>query len=93
MAERQVVLVREAQSLPGKERLSFYLEHPQTSTVLIFCHKHGVLDKRKKLAVDMVPVFLFLPAAMPFTDIVRLSGENLVEEGKVLSYRRQKQVH
>lgn len=35
MAERQVVLVREAQSLPGKERLSFYLEHPQTSTVLI----------------------------------------------------------
>lgn len=53
MAERQVVLVREAQSLPGKERLSFYLEHPQTSTVLIFCHKHGVLDKRKKLAVDI----------------------------------------
>lgn len=36
MAERQVVLVREAQSLPGKERLSFYLEHPQPSTVLIF---------------------------------------------------------
>ena len=27
---------------------------------------------------------------MPFADIVRLSGENLVEEGKVLSYRRQK---
>ena len=53
MAERQVVLVREAQSLPGKERLSFYLEHPQTSTVLIFCHKHGVLDKRKKLAADI----------------------------------------
>lgn len=53
MAERQVVLVREAQSLPGKERLSFYLEHPQPSTVLIFCHKHGVLDKRKKLAADI----------------------------------------
>ena len=53
MAERQVVLVREAQSLPGKERLSFYLEHPQLSTVLIFCHKHGVLDKRKKLAADI----------------------------------------
>lgn len=56
MAERQVVLVREAQSLPGKERLSFYLEHPQPSTVLIFCHKHGVLDKRKKLAADIQKV-------------------------------------
>ncbi len=53
MAERQVVLVREAQNLPGKERLSFYLEHPQPSTVLILCHKHGVLDKRKKLAADI----------------------------------------
>ncbi len=53
MAERQVVWVREAQNLAGKERLSFYLEHPQPTTVLILCHKHGVLDKRKKLAADI----------------------------------------
>lgn len=53
MAERQVVLVREAQNLSGKEQLSFYLEHPQPSTILIFCHKHGVLDRRKKLAADI----------------------------------------
>lgn len=53
MAERQVVMVREAQNLNGKERLSFYLEHPQPTTVLIFCHKNGSLDKRKKLATDI----------------------------------------
>ena len=53
MAERQVVLVREAQHLSGKERLSFYLEHPQPSTVLILCHKHGTLDGRKALAADI----------------------------------------
>ncbi len=53
MAEHQVVLVREAQSLAGKEALSFYLQHPQPATVLILCHKHGVLDRRKKLASDI----------------------------------------
>ncbi|MCD8318513.1 MAG: DNA polymerase III subunit delta [Paraprevotella sp.] len=56
MSDRQVVLVREAQNLPGKERLSFYLEHPQRSTVLVLCHKHGVLDRRKKLAMDIQKV-------------------------------------
>ena len=53
MAERQVVIVREAQNMAGKEHLSYYLEHPQPTTVLIVCHKHGVLDKRKKLAADI----------------------------------------
>ncbi len=53
MADRQVVWVREAQNLQGKEKLSLYLEHPQESTVLLFCHKHGVLDRRKKLAADI----------------------------------------
>lgn len=53
MAERQVVLVREAQSLPNKDMLSFYLEQPQPTTILILCHKHGVLDRRKKLASDI----------------------------------------
>ncbi|MCM1108800.1 MAG: DNA polymerase III subunit delta [Clostridium sp.] len=53
MAERQVVLVREAQSLANKEILSYYLEQPQPTTVLILCHKHGVLDRRKKLAGDI----------------------------------------
>ncbi len=53
MADRQVVWVREAQSMQGKEKLSAYLENPQMSTVLIFCHKNGVLDRRKKLATDI----------------------------------------
>ncbi|MBR2379490.1 MAG: DNA polymerase III subunit delta [Paraprevotella sp.] len=56
MAERQVVLVREAQQLEERDKLSFYLAHPQPSTVLILCHKHGVLDRRKKLAADIQKV-------------------------------------
>lgn len=50
MADRQVVVVREAQGLDNKDALVFYLEHPQPTTVLILCHKHGTLDRRKKLA-------------------------------------------
>lgn len=49
-AERQVVIVKEAQNLSNIERLEFYLRKPQPSTVLILCHKNGVLDRRKKIA-------------------------------------------
>ncbi len=54
MAEHQVVVVREAQNLPNKEALSLYLQHPQPSTLLVLCHKHGTLDRRKKPATDIV---------------------------------------
>ena len=41
MAERQVVVVREAQGLPHKEVLAFYAQRPMPSTILILCHKNG----------------------------------------------------
>ena len=47
MAERRVVLVREAQALRTLEGLETYLEHLTPTTVLVFCHKHGKLDARK----------------------------------------------
>ncbi|WP_297692234.1 DNA polymerase III subunit delta [uncultured Eudoraea sp.] len=50
MAERQVVIVKEAQHLARNiEDLYSYAENPQTSTVLVFCYKYKKLDKRKKL--------------------------------------------
>ena len=58
-ADRQVIIVKEAQHLMKKdaesgptspsEILSAYLQHPQPSTILVFCHKNGSLDKRKKI--------------------------------------------
>ncbi len=50
MSEYQVVIVKEAQAIRNMEELSFYLQHPLNSTILVICHKHGVLDRRKKLA-------------------------------------------
>ena len=53
MSERQVVVVKEAQSIRNMEELAFYLQKPLLSTILVICHKHGTLDRRKKLAVEI----------------------------------------
>lgn len=53
MATHQVVLVKEAQHIDDKDRLAEYLQKPQTSTILIFCHKNGSLDRRKKIAEEI----------------------------------------
>src|SRR5277367_5647581 len=55
MAERQVVIVREAQDIPdlnkeaGSKLLLDYLTKPAPTTVLVLCHKNKTLDKRKEL--------------------------------------------
>ena len=50
MAERQVVIVKEAQDLSRTiEKLVDYAENPQPTTVLVVCYKYKKLDKRKKL--------------------------------------------
>ena len=63
-AERQVIIVKEAQHIMKKEGdgygpatpadiLSSYLRQPQMSTILVFCHKNGTLDRRKKVAAEI----------------------------------------
>lgn len=49
MAERQVVIIREAQNIRNIEDLSAYVEKPMKSTILVVCHKYKTIDKRKKL--------------------------------------------
>jgi DNA polymerase-3 subunit delta len=50
MAERQVVIVKEAQDLSRTiENLVSYVENPQPTTVLVFNYKYKKLDKRKSL--------------------------------------------
>ncbi|HLV62222.1 DNA polymerase III subunit delta [Galbibacter sp.] len=49
MAERQVIIVKEAQHLSRViDQIESYALNPQPSTVLVFCYKHKKLDKRKK---------------------------------------------
>ena len=50
MAERQVIIVKEAQELFRTiEQLEKYVENPQTSTVLVIAYKYKTLDRRKKV--------------------------------------------
>lgn len=51
MADRQVVIVKEAQDLSRTiENLVSYVENPQPTTVLVICYKYKKLDARKKLS-------------------------------------------
>ena len=50
MAERQVVIVKEAQELSRTiDKIESYAENPTPTTVLVFCYKYKTLDKRKKV--------------------------------------------
>ncbi|SFF39920.1 DNA polymerase III subunit delta [Flavobacterium xueshanense] len=50
MADRQVVIVKEAQDLIRTiDKLESYADNPMPSTVLVFCYKYKTLDKRKKV--------------------------------------------
>jgi DNA polymerase-3 subunit delta len=50
MAERQVVIVKEAQDLSRTiEQLTSYISNPQPSTVLVMNYKYKKIDKRKAL--------------------------------------------
>lgn len=59
MAERQVVIVKEAQDIQdlnnetGGRLLLNYLQNPVPSTILVFAHKHKSLDKRKELGKNI----------------------------------------
>ena len=54
MAERQVVIVKEAQNLKNTDALEKYMKQPLPSTVLVICHKNGKIDGRKRDYVKAV---------------------------------------
>lgn len=49
MADRQLVVVKEAQAMKDIEQLSLYCERPLDSTVLVLLLRGATLDKRKSL--------------------------------------------
>lgn len=53
MSEHQVIIVKEAQNLKNLDKLTYYLQKPQPSTILVFCHKNGSLDRRKKITLEI----------------------------------------
>lgn len=70
MAERQVVIVKEAKDIQdinkeeGQKLLMHYLDQPVPSTVLVFAHKHKNLDGRKPLAKAVKAKSIFVATAL-----------------------------
>lgn len=46
MGSYEVIIIKEAQQLRNIEKLTHYTSKPQTSTILIICHKEKNVDKR-----------------------------------------------
>lgn len=53
MANHQVVIIKEAQSIRNIEDLLPYIENPLKSTLLVICYKYKTLDKRKKFTKEV----------------------------------------
>ncbi len=53
MAERQVVILREAQDMKGLNDLAGYVEKPSPTTVLVVCHRGKKLDERQRFAKSL----------------------------------------
>ncbi len=49
MAERQVVVVKEAQNIKNWDKMEAYFEKPQPTTVLVIAYKNGSIDAKKKI--------------------------------------------
>lgn len=52
-AQKRVIIVKEAQKIDSMDDLSFYLQKPAESTILVFCYKYKKLDARKKIVKDL----------------------------------------
>lgn len=83
MSEYQIVMVKEAQNLKNIDNLTYYLQKPMPSTILVFCYKHGTLDRRKKIAVEIEKVGILFES--------KKIKENLLP-GFISSYLKQRKI-
>ncbi len=76
MAQRQVVIIKEAQEISdlGQEKartmLQNYCLKPVPSTILVFCHKYKKLDGRSKLAQTIAKESIFVETKKPYENQV-----------------------
>lgn len=89
MAERQVVIVKEAQHLSRTiEQLCSYAENPQQTTVLVMCYKYKKLDKRKKLyKVIQKNGVIFESKKLYENQVSEWLRKNLLSNGYTISHK------
>ena len=83
MAQRQVVVVREAQAMKDLELLEKYMDKPVPTTILVICYKGGTIDARKKILTRAKAVGQVFVSDSPRYDseIVAFINKYLKNEG------------
>lgn len=88
MSEKQVVIVKEAQDIQdlqketGTKLLLSYLTNPLSSTILVLCHKHKTLDKRKELGKKADQLAVSLTFKKPYENqLGEFISEYITEKG------------
>jgi DNA polymerase-3 subunit delta len=89
MAQRQVVIVKEAQDIQdlnketGAKLLLDYVTRPVPSTILVFCHKHKSLDKRRELGKKIDQLTVALTSKKPYDNQLPEFVADYVKEKKI----------
>lgn len=65
MGERILIIVKEAQALKDIDKLEYYLKQPSQQNVILFCHKNGTIDRRKKAATLIAKAGVLFESAKP----------------------------
>ncbi|MFY8186441.1 MAG: DNA polymerase III subunit delta [Flavobacterium sp.] len=83
MADRQVILIREAQDITKDfDLLATYLDNLQPTTVLVFAYKYKTLDKRKAVYKKLQTLGVFLESKKLYENqIGSFINENLLHSG------------
>ena len=93
MADHQVVIVKEAQKLTGLDPLEKYVEKPLASTILVFCHKYGNPDRRKKVFSEMAKVgVVFESKKLRERDLVPFIGKYLQARGASIDPKSEQMI-
>ncbi|MFN5803781.1 MAG: DNA polymerase III subunit delta [Sphingomonadales bacterium] len=79
-AERQVVLIKEAQHMRDIDKLESYLEQPLDSTVLVIGYKEKKLDSRRKFAKLIKEKGVLVTTKRLYEQDLRSFAESLVNE-------------
>lgn len=66
MAERQVLIVKEAQNIKDIDSLEAYMNKPVETTLLVLCYKGGTIDGKKKLTTKAAACGTVFVSDSPF---------------------------
>lgn len=84
MADYQLILVKEAQDLRDVDALLPYFERPNSSSILVFAHKHKKVDSRKKSWKTFAQKGVVFEAKKLYDSEIPNWIEHMLEEKKLI---------